>query len=54
MPLSQQAFQEFEKLEQICDNALIQVQNGLQDKWVYIWGNSSFSSQKAYKVIIGQ
>jgi hypothetical protein len=36
LPLSKQDFQEFEKLEQICDNAFIQVQNGLQDKWVYI------------------
>jgi hypothetical protein len=52
LPLSQQAFQEFEKLEQICDNALFKVQNGLQDNWVYILGDS-FSSQKAYKSIIG-
>jgi hypothetical protein len=28
-------------------------QNGLQDNWVYISGDS-FSSQKAYKSIIGQ
>jgi hypothetical protein len=52
LPLSQQAFQEFEKFEQICDNALFKVQNGLQDNWVYILGDS-FSSQKAYKSIIG-
>jgi hypothetical protein len=53
LPLSQQAFQEFEKLEKIYDNALIKVQNGLQDKWGYISSDTILSSHKAYKVLIG-
>jgi hypothetical protein len=44
LPLSQQAFQEFEKLEQICDSALIKVQNGNQDGWSYIWGDNYWTS----------
>jgi hypothetical protein len=53
LPLSQQAFQEFEQLENLCEVALQRVQEGEADKWKYIWGNFSFTSRKAYKVLIG-
>jgi hypothetical protein len=52
LPLSQQGFQEFEQLENICEVALQRVQEGGFDKWKYIWGNFSFTSRKAYKVLI--
>jgi hypothetical protein len=32
---------------------MIKVQDGTKDKWSYIWGNNTFSSQNAYKVMIG-
>jgi hypothetical protein len=53
LPFSQQAFQEFEQLENLCEVALQRVQEGDFDKWKYIWGNFSFTSRKAYKVLIG-
>jgi hypothetical protein len=53
LPLSLQDFQEFEQMEEICDNASIKVQLGNQDTWSYIWGNSDFLSQHAYKIMVG-
>jgi hypothetical protein len=53
LPLSQQAYEEFQNLEIVCQNALTVVQEGNYDNWSYIWGNADFSSQKAYKAMIG-
>jgi hypothetical protein len=53
LPLSVQAFNEFEMLEDICVSASEKMQLGEQDSWTYIWGNSTFSSKKAYKALIG-
>jgi hypothetical protein len=53
LPYSQEAFQEFQMPENICHNAVIKIQEGNQYQWSYIWGNNSFSSQNAYKVLIG-
>jgi hypothetical protein len=53
MTLSQQAFQEFELLEDICHNVVTTIQEGNQYGWSYICGNNEFSSQKAYKAMIG-
>jgi hypothetical protein len=53
LPLSQQAFGEFQDLEVICQNTLTAVQDENLDNWSYIWGNAELSSQKAYKAMIG-
>jgi hypothetical protein len=53
LPLSQQGFQEFEQVKNICATTLQRVQEGEIDKWMYIWGNASFSPKRAYKVLIG-
>jgi hypothetical protein len=53
LPLSQQAYEEFQNLEVVCQNTLIKIQEGNGDKWNYIWGNNEFSSQRAYRVMIG-
>jgi hypothetical protein len=53
LPLSQEAFEEFNDLEIICQEAMEKVLSDGKDTWSYIWGNSEFSSQKAYKALIG-
>ena len=53
LPLSQQAFIEFEQLEDICQQTMQSEQSNLDDEWSYVWGNNAFSSMKAYKVMIG-
>ena len=53
MPLSQQAYDEFLSLQDICLNANQRIQDGEKDKWSYIWGSETFSCSKAYKVMIG-
>jgi hypothetical protein len=52
LPVSQQAFQEFEVFEQICTNATNIVQGGDKDSWSYIWGTGQFSTKKAYNIMI--
>jgi hypothetical protein len=42
LPLSVQAFNEFEILEDICVTLGEKIQLGEQDSWTYIWGNNSF------------
>jgi hypothetical protein len=53
LPLSQQAYVEFIQLENICNQVQNRIQQGEMDSWSYIWGNGQFSSQKAYKVMMG-
>jgi hypothetical protein len=53
LPLSQQASVEFIELENICNQVQNRIQQGEMDSWSYIWGNGKFSSQKAYKVMMG-
>jgi hypothetical protein len=51
LPLSQQAFAEFEQLEVLCDSTQFNIFQ--PDSWSYIWGSNKFSTEKAYKVLIG-
>jgi hypothetical protein len=44
LPLTQQAYEEFNELEIICQNAAEKILLGQKDNWSYIWGNSDFSS----------
>ena len=53
LPLSQQAYDEFLSLQDLCLNARQRIQEGEKDQWSYIWGSASFSTSKAYKVMIG-
>jgi hypothetical protein len=47
LPLSQQAFHEFEQVETISAATVQRSNEGVSDKWVYIWGNGSFSPKRA-------
>jgi hypothetical protein len=53
LPLSQQAFSEFESLENLCDTTMRTIQQGNIDQWSYIWGNKDFTTKQAYKALIG-
>jgi hypothetical protein len=50
LPLSEEAHAQFLILQSLLDN-LVSTPN--PDIWTYIWGNSSFSANKAYKKLIG-
>jgi hypothetical protein len=49
-PLSEEAFAQYSELEIILNTTLL---NDGGDSWRYIWGSSTFSSQKAYKHLTG-
>ncbi|XP_071685170.1 uncharacterized protein [Lolium perenne] len=53
LPLSQQAFAEFEQLEILCDSIQFEDNEHVSDSWTYIWGSDKFSTIKAYKFLIG-
>jgi hypothetical protein len=53
LPLSQESYEKFNELEIICQNATKKILLGQKDNWCYIWGNSEYSSKKAYKALIG-
>jgi hypothetical protein len=46
LPLSVQAFQEYQDLQQLIQG--IQIQSEIKDKWTYIWGNDRYSASKFY------
>jgi hypothetical protein len=50
LPLSEEAFKQFQILHNIIES---QQMSDAADSWHYIWGNSSFSSKKAYKQLLG-
>jgi hypothetical protein len=50
LPLSETAFQQFLLLSSEVDNLTLTEEN---DVWSYIWGNSTFSVSKTYKVLVG-
>jgi hypothetical protein len=53
LPLSQQAFQELSEFENVCNQALLRIAESDIDTWSYIWDNTTFSVNKAYKVMFG-
>ena len=53
LPLSNQAYQQFLLLEEVCHDLRQSEFLHMSDTWSYIWGNSNFSASKAYRVIIG-
>jgi hypothetical protein len=50
LPLSEEAYAQFLLLEERIHNQQVTVTT---DWWVYIWGNAQFSSQKAYRHLLG-
>uniref|UniRef100_K3XTC0 Uncharacterized protein n=1 Tax=Setaria italica TaxID=4555 RepID=K3XTC0_SETIT len=46
LPLSEQAFQEFQSLQVLIQG--IQVHEGNKDSWQSIWGSNNYSSKKFY------
>ena len=53
LPLTVQAFQEFEAMEDICIALRASDTLDCTDTWSYIWGTEQFSVAKAYKVLMG-
>jgi hypothetical protein len=53
LPLSVEAYAEFQDLEELCIKTTEIIQSGNKDTWSYIWGNECFSVKEAYKVLIG-
>jgi hypothetical protein len=51
--MSQEAYTEFQDLESLCEVTSEWITLGEIDKWSYIWNLSEFSTQKAYKALIG-
>jgi hypothetical protein len=46
LPLSQQAYEEFLNMEEICINFENSIQQGNLDSWTYIWGSNIISTKK--------
>jgi hypothetical protein len=46
VPLSVEAFQEYQSLQQVIQQ--IQIIDQAKDSWSYIWGNSTYTSSKFY------
>jgi hypothetical protein len=53
LPLSQQAFQELSEFKSVGNQALLRIAESESDSWSYIWGNNTFSVNKAYKLMCG-
>jgi hypothetical protein len=50
LPLSEQAYEQYLDLSEIWDRIII---NNTNDRWTYIWGLDSYSTQKTYRQLIG-
>lgn len=50
LPLSVEAFQQLEQTQDLLNDIQETKEN---DRWVYIWGSTLYSSSKAYKRMIG-
>jgi hypothetical protein len=53
LPLSQEAYNEFQEMETLCTQTKERKQSQNKDEWSYIWGNNVFTVKKAYKALIG-
>lgn len=53
LPMSVQAYEEFQHLEVICEELKSSEHIDCTDTWSYIWGSERFSSSKAYSYMIG-
>jgi hypothetical protein len=53
LPMTSEAFAEFEELEEICIKTQITMQAGNANIWSYIWGSDTFIVKNAYMTLIG-
>jgi hypothetical protein len=53
LPMSAEAYLEFQELEVMCLEAQVTMQSSSKDIWTYIWGNANFTVKKAYMALIG-
>ena len=53
LPLSYEAYSELTLMEANCLKARQDMETREDDEWSYIWGSNKYSSQKAYKFMIG-
>lgn len=53
LPLSTQAYEEFQQLEIIFEEVRSSEYRDCNDTWSYLWGSANFSSSKAYTCMIG-
>jgi hypothetical protein len=51
--MSLEAYTEFQNLEALFEVTTESASSGEIDKWSYIWNSNEFSTQKAYKALIG-
>jgi hypothetical protein len=51
LPLSPKAFEQFQSFDSMIHNLQL---NTDSDQWQYVWGSNLFSSNKAYKVLMGR
>jgi hypothetical protein len=51
LPLSSQVAKQLEEIEELPEDK--EWNENIQDSWSYTWGNSKFSSKKAYNLLIG-
>jgi hypothetical protein len=50
LPLSREAYNEFQEMEILCTQIDEKMQSENMDVWSYIWGNNVFTVKQAYKV----
>jgi hypothetical protein len=50
LALSEQAYEQYLDLSEIWDRIII---NNTNDRWTYIWGSDTYSTQKTYRQLIG-
>src|SRR3954462_5780265 len=53
LPLSTQAFQEFQIIDSLCQEFNLRSNSTRHDQWSYIWGSKKFSTARAYSSLIG-
>ena len=53
LPLTAEAFMEFELMEEICARLRRSALRDHLDSWSYMWGNNTLFVAKAYKILIG-
>jgi hypothetical protein len=51
LPISEQAYEQYLELQVVWEQIILST---VQDRWRYIWGSDSYSTQKAYRHLMGQ
>jgi hypothetical protein len=51
LPISKQAYEQYLELQVVWEQIVL---SNIKDRWRYIWGSDSYSTQKAYRHLMGQ